>query len=232
VIHSRWTGSHQLIDVFGFIGLWVDVLLQKVQSALCRCKLSTSRTSKLTASCLCCSMQLTDAGIHQAAARRCICAIRRRNRESPTTSESASFKKVSNKEDVARQNEMTTAHAYKRILHTHLLGRSNTYMRCRLAGCHAFMRVLITSHTLGLLAVRQGYNTRPSVALNLQITGRAFQNPASVVGAMAEEQKSNKVHITSNTVAGNMKDKCTLVYHLIMCAHAADIWGLEQAIQA
>ena len=94
------------------------------------------------------------------------------------------------------------------------------------------MRVLITSHTLGLLAVRQGYNTRPSVALNLQITGRAFQNPASVVGAMAEEQKSNKVRITSNTVAGNMKDKCTLVYHLIMCAHAADIWGLEQAIQA
>ena len=128
----------------------------------------------------------------------------------PTISESASFKKVSEKEDVARQNEMTTAHAYKRILHTHLLGRSNTYMRCRLAGCHAFMRVLITSHTLGLL-VRQGYKTRPSLALKLQITGRAFQNPSSVVGAMAEEQKANKVHLTLNTVSGNIKDKCTLV---------------------
>ena len=162
------------------------------------------------ASCLCYSMQLTDVGIHQAAARGCICAIRRRNKDSPTTSESASFKKVCDKEDVARQNEMTTAHAYERILHTHLLGRSNTYMRCRLAGCHGFMRVLITSHTFGLL-VRQGYKNRPSLALNFQITGRAFQNPSSVVGAMAEEQKANKVHLPLHTVSGNIQDKCTLV---------------------
>ena len=132
---------------------------------------------------------------------------------------------------MARQNEMTAAHAHERILHTHLLGPSNTYVRCRLAGCHDFMRVLITSRTLGLL-VRQGYKNRPSLALNFQITGRAFKNPASAVGAMAEEQKANKVHLTLHTVSGNIKDKWTLVQDLILCAHAADIWGLEQAIQA
>lgn len=151
----------------------------------------------------------------------------------PTTSESASFNSVRDKEVIARQNEMTAAHAYMSVsyVYTHLLGPSNTYMRCRLVGFHNFMRVLITSRTLGLL-VRQGYKNWLTLALKFQITGRAFKSPASAVGAMAEEQKANKVHLTLHTVSGNVKDKWTLVQDLIMCAHAADIWGLEQAIQA
>ena len=97
---------------------------------------------------------------------------------SPTTSESASFNSVRNKEVVARQNEMTAAHACERILHTHLLGPSNTYMRCRLAGCHNFMRVLITSRTLGLL-VRQGYKNRPSLALKNSDHRDSIQKPCT-----------------------------------------------------